>query len=484
MPKAGTITKNGFVCVLSFSDGGTFWIPDMSEKTMTGRQAAVKALGAVNLKKDYAAQILEHFVPYTTETQRAMDIVTGVVRNRAVIDALIEKCSGVSVKRISKQTVNIIRAGVYELTYCPQTPEHAIVNESVEIAKGAGGRKQTGFVNAVLRAVQRHIVNRNTPLAETPMRRILPATPQTGCQFDIDILPDADEDAGEFLAQAFSLPKWLVAGWLRKFGPEACRRACFGSNRRPGLYVRPNTLKTTADELAEIFSGKGLESEVTEAGMIRLTNPHAVTELPGFAEGLFTVQDPTAAKAVRLLEPRKDWKILDLCAAPGTKIAQLAETTGDQAVILATDIDSERLKRVEENVARLALKSVTVFAYDELERLCAEQRPFDCVLLDVPCSNTGVLARRPEVRHRINPQAVAKLVRTQRRLLDSAAELIKADAVICYSTCSIQSAENAELIKAFLDEHPQFACQCELLTLPNAEGFDYDGGYAAILRKA
>jgi len=456
----------------------------MSENMMTGRQAAVRVLDSADLREDYAAEIVGQFLPRTDEKQRATDIVSGVVRNRAAIDAVIEKCSGKSIKRVSKEIVNIIRVGVYELICCPQTAEHAVVNEAVELAKTAGGKKQVGFVNAALRAVQRHIVHRNAALAAAPPRRTLPVTPQIGCQFDIDILPDADKDPDEFFSKAFSLPKWLVTDWLKEFGLDACRRACFGSNRRPRLYVRPNTLKTTANELAGVFTGAGVEFELTEAGMIRLPNPDAVTDLPGFAEGLFTVQDPTAAKAVKLLEPKKEWKILDLCAAPGTKPTQLGEATGAEAAIFATDIDSERSKKVEENIARLGLKSVTVFAYPDLEKICTEHGPFDCILLDVPCSNTGVLARRPEVRHRITPQAVRKLAQIQRRLLDRAAEMVKEAGVMCYSTCSIQSDENTELIAVFLTDHSAFRLESESLVLPNAEGFDYDGGYAAILRKA
>ena len=445
---------------------------------------AVRLLDEADAGKGYVGDLLARYGQQTDEPQRATDIVTGVLRNKTAIDTAVEKCSGPAPDRISNKVINIIRAGVYELIYRPQTAEHAIVNQAVELAKTAGGKKQAGFVNAVLRAVQRHIVDRNVALAEAPPRRALPATPQTGCQFDIDILPDVDKDLGEFLSKAFSLPKWLVTDWLKEFGSDACRRACFASNRKPGLYVRPNTLKTTANKLAEKFTGNEVECEAVEAEMIRLANPHAVTELPGFAEGLFTIQDPTAAKAVRLLKPEKDCKILDLCAAPGTKTTQLAEATDDKAVILATDIDGERLKKVEENVTRLALKSVTVFAYADLEKICAEKGPFGCVLLDVPCSNTGVLARRPEVRHRISPEAVKKLARIQRRLLDCAAEIVKDAGIICYSTCSIQRAENAEQIKGFLNDHPRFGLEIEALTLPNAEGFDYDGGYAAILRKA
>jgi len=210
--------------------------------------------------------------------------------------------------------------------------------------------------------------------------------------------------------------------------------------------------------------------------MIKIESPRAVTQLPGFAEGLFTVQDITASQAVRILKPKSHWTILDLCAAPGTKTTQLAEATGDSAKIIATDIDSERLKKVKENNTRLGINSVDIVPYEELP-----DSKFDCVLLDVPCSNTGVLARRVEVRYRIKPQAIKELAKTQSELLDTAATMLKPHGIICYSTCSIQKAENNELIKNFLSNN-NFELEFEKLTLPSAQPFDHDGGYMAIIR--
>jgi 16S rRNA (cytosine967-C5)-methyltransferase len=215
-----------------------------------------------------------------------------------------------------------------------------------------------------------------------------------------------------------------------------------------------------------------------ETNMIRVKSPRTITELPGFAEGLFTVQDITASQAIRMLKPRPDWKILDLCAAPGVKTTQLAEITGDSATIIATDIDAVRLKKVRENVTRLDFKSIEIVQYKKIQN-----SKFDCILLDVPCSNTGVLARRVEARYRIIPAAIKKLVKTQSDLLDIAAPMLKPQGVICYSTCSIQKDENKNLIGDFLQRNHNFVLNSEKLFLPSAKGFDCDGGYTAILVK-
>ena len=220
-----------------------------------------------------------------------------------------------------------------------------------------------------------------------------------------------------------------------------------------------------------------------DESMLKIKSPQAVVELPGFAEGLFSVQDTTASQAVKALRPCNGWTILDLCAAPGVKTTQLAELTADSAKIIATDIDSQRLERVKENIARLRLNSVSVIAYENLEKVIAEIGPFDAVLLDVPCSNTGVLAKRVEARYRVKPKAVIELTKIQSELLTAAATMIKPQGKICYSTCSIQKAENTELVKVFLLENKNFKLESEKLTLPSAESHDHDGGYVAIIKR-
>ena len=439
-------------------------------------------LSGFDPKKTYAAPILNKLLGQTEQKQRATDLVFGTIRNTRAIDMVIAKLADCPVQRIPAKLLGIIRTAAYELIYSPQTGEHSVVNEAVENAKKIAGKKQTGFVNAVLRQLARHIKNRQIPLSDADVKRTLPQTLSAGCEFDVDILPELKASPADYYSKAFSLGKRLIADWLAEFGTERTRQICFGSNRRPSIYLRPNTLKTTTEDLAEKLRQADIDSEILpDESMLRIKSPRAVTKLPGFAEGLFTVQDLTASNAVRLLRPQRDWRILDLCAAPGAKTTQLAELTGDMATIIATDIDKARLKQVQENLARLGINSVSVVAYENLEKVAAEIGPFDAVLLDVPCSNTGVLAKRPEVRYRINPSAITKLTKIQGELLGQAVTMIKPSGKICYSTCSIQKEENSELAKQFLQKNRRLKLESELLTLPSAEGFDHDGGYAAVI---
>ncbi len=475
----------------------------------SARAIAAEVLREFDPTREYAGPILDGLLDQTAERQRATDLVYGTLRNLTTLDAVITHFSGRQTSRIAPPLLSILRIGVYELAYHPATPVYSIVNEAVRNVERTGGKKQTGFVNAVLREVARRIVDRQIALAQVNPRQTLIQTPQTGCQFDTDFLPDPVTSLPDYLSTCFSLPRWLIGEWLDQFGPEQTRAICLACNRRPSLYVRVNPLRTTAKALLGRLEEAGIQAESVGSDavrrypdmpsrahyepaapdnanptpeMIRISSPQAVTQLPGFAEGLFTIQDLSAAQAVRILDPQPGWSILDLCSAPGTKTTQLAEATRDAARITATDINPDRLDRVKENVTRLGLKSVMIIPYAQLEQ--GQAASFDAILLDAPCSNTGVLARRVEARFRVRRKAVLEIAATQRALLAKAAGLVKPGGRICYSTCSIQRQENQDVAE-FLTQSRQFELTREELILPSAESFDHDGAYVALLvRKA
>jgi len=453
------------------------------KKIKSARAVAVQALNRCDPERNYAGPILDKLLHRTEQRQRATDLVFGTMRNRRAIDTVIATFSGRPVQRIKSPLLNIIRVAVYEFIYSVVTEEYAIVNEAVEHTKAVAGSKQAGFVNAVLRQIIRHMSNRQVPLEQADTRRTLAQTLAAGCEFDTDFLPDRQTSPDGYLSTVFSLPPWLVADWLGEFGEERTRRICAASNRRPSIYIRPNPLKTTTQELADKLAADNIETEIIEGTMIKLKSPKAVSKLPGFAEGEFTVQDITASQPIRLLNPHPDWTMLDMCAAPGVKATQLAEVAGDSARIFATDIDSNRLGLVRENTTRLGINGVEIVPHERIwnSKSSIPNSRFDCVLLDVPCSNTGVLARRIEARYRVTPKAVQALVKIQGELLRAACEMVRSCGTICYSTCSIQRGENSGLIGNFLAANDTFELKAQRLVLPSAEGADRDGGYTAIL---
>jgi 16S rRNA (cytosine967-C5)-methyltransferase len=453
------------------------------ESAKSARMVAAEVLQQFDPKHSYAGPVLDRLLSETQEKQRATDLVLGTIRNLRAIDTVVGKFSGRAVQRIAPALLAAIRIGVYELAYSPDTPVYSIVNEAVNTAKSTGGAKQSGFVNAVLRQTGRHILSRQAQLDRCPPSRTLIQSAGAGCEFDTDILPDPAVSGAAYLSACFSLPQWLVSDWIGDFGFAQARSICIASNRRPSVYLRVNPLRTTAANLMDRLTSEGVKAElalIEGCQIIKVSSPRSVAELPGFAEGWFTIQDVSASSAVRLLDPQAGWTILDLCAAPGTKTTQLAEATRDTGTIRATDRDAGRLSRVTQNVQRLGLRSVEVVPYEQLE---LGSPAFDAVLLDTPCSNTGVLARRIEVRYRITPTAVAELAATQRGLLGRVVALVKPGGRICYSTCSILKAENTDLIRQYVAADNRVELVKEELVLPSAEGFDRDGAYVAILER-
>jgi len=474
-----------------------------SRRLKSARAIAAPVLRGFDPAHDYAGRMLDRVLDQTEEKQRATDLVLNAIRNRCALDSVIATFSGRPIARIDAKLLSILRVAACELVYNPATPVYSIVDEAVKNVGATGGKKQSGFVNAVLRQIARHIANRQADPAGTNPRRALLQTAESVCEFDTDFLPDPTASPAAWLSESFSLPAWLVGEWLDEFGTERTKDICLACNRRPSVYLRVNPLRTTVENVLARFQDADVRAEPVRsdavrrypdmplrahyeqaesgsvANMIRISGPHSVTQLPGFSEGLFAVQDLSASHAVRVLDPQPGWSILDLCSAPGTKTMQIAELSRDDAKITATDIDPARLERVRENVARLNLKSVTIVPHAQLEP--GTTGPFDAVLLDAPCSNTGVLARRVEARFRVTAQAVRDISETQKQLLEKAAGLVKPNGRICYSTCSIQRRENRGTIQGFLACHCEFELVSESLLLPASGPFDHDGAYVALL---
>jgi 16S rRNA (cytosine967-C5)-methyltransferase len=322
--------------------------------TQSPRRIAAEITRQYNPEKDYITLILDEKIERTSQKQTVTDLVFGSLRHITAIDTVLEFFAKRRINHISTPLLSIIRIALYELIYCPDTPDYAIINDAVENTKSIAGKKQTAFVNAVLRQTARRITNRCITMNSLTAKNLLPQNMQTGCRFDSDFLPDASVDLPEYLHVCHSLPKWLISDWLGQFGKEKTQQICFASNRRPSVYLRPNTIKIQPKALLEKLQDQQICCELVcldkktypKPTMIRLKSPQRIAELPGYAEGLFMIQDITASRVVTALAPGPGWRILDLCSAPGTKTAQIAEMTNDKAVIEATDINSERLKKV------------------------------------------------------------------------------------------------------------------------------------------
>jgi 16S rRNA (cytosine967-C5)-methyltransferase len=282
------------------------------------------------------------------------------------------------------------------------------------------------------------------------------------------------------LAAGFSWPRWLADRWLACSDRDECVRLGFWFNAPPPLWLRVNPLKTDRELYRLQLAAKNIDAEPGEDPQsLRLVDGASVRELPGYADGEFTVQDLSSMAVASALAPEPGWTVLDLCAAPGGKTTHLAELMKDRGKVVACDIDRRRLDTVTALCRRLGVTIVEPHLLDK-DDTNPPAGPFDAALVDVPCSNTGVLGRRPEVRWRLRPTEFEELVRLQTRLLLTAFDRVKPGGVVVYSTCSVEPDENGGVVQAVRRAFKGLKVEAEANAVP---GKPADGGYWARLRK-
>jgi 16S rRNA (cytosine967-C5)-methyltransferase len=347
----------------------------------------------------------------------------------------------------------------------------------VELAKRWGMPTWRGFANGVLRALSRQITDQYTEQAGP---RAVPVGEQRYRLLTEDVFPDPKTDPAAHFAAAFSFPRWLVDRWHARFSAIELERVGFWFNSPARTCLRVNRLKTTRVAWLAAFASRGFAAHPGSLDdAVWVDESCRVESLPGFAEGEITVQDESAIQAGILLGPQPGERVLDLCSAPGGKTTHLAECMSNRGQILAVDIHADRLAMVDAACARLGIGIVkTSLQSANLEQLPAG--PFDAVLADVPCSNTGVLGKRPDARWRIQPADLPELTELQFRLARLAADRLRPGGRMVYSTCSIEPEENSGLVRRLLSEVLDLQFISEVVHRPGAPG---DGGYQALLRR-
>ncbi len=429
-----------------------------------GRRAALEILREVDqgaLLDRALDRTLERVAP--EERSWVHELTYGVVRLRGRLDHILDHHLHQGVESVSPLLLDLLRMGAYQLFHMDGVPAYAAVSQTVEHVRDAAGEGAARLANGVLRSVER--------AGEDPA-----------------LFPDPEDDPGGFLSTWGSHPRWLVDRWLQRWTADDVRRLVDHDNAVPRLTIRP--VDSTPERAAELLAEAGLEAEAVgrETGCLRLgrgTDPAtALRRVPALVQG------PGAALVVAYAAPEPGSLVADLCAAPGGKGLALAPGA---AYLLAADPSRERLRRLQENRARLAgaLGSVgVVVARAEAPPL----READMVLLDVPCTGTGTLQARPDARWRLEPDDVGALARLQRRLLEGAAEVVAPGGLLVYSTCTLEPEENEEQVRAFLDDFPDFrldpgrGAPADLLdadgclrVTPQETGFD--GAFAARIRR-
>jgi 16S rRNA (cytosine967-C5)-methyltransferase len=397
------------------------------------------------------------------------ELVYGTVRWQAALDWLIARKT---VGRTQKKGLqNLLRLGLYQIFWLERIPDHAAVNETVELARRGGFGHQSGFVNAVLRGYLREAEQTRQALADLKQTQ-----PHLG----------------------YSHPEWLVARWQQRWGAEQAAALMTWNNTPAKTFARVNTLKIDPGALIEQWRAENVEYDfvrrdwLPENQVFELKAHPPLAELESFQRGFFYVQDPSTLLAVTELAPRPGEAVLDLCAAPGGKLCYIAQMMQNQGTLAAYDTAPERLKLVEENCTRLGADCVRLVSSGgavtqdgsrpELGLPGAPGRAqFQRVLVDAPCSNTGVMRRRVDLRWRIRPEEIERLRKAQVNLLHLAADHLLPGGELVYSTCSLEPEENSGSVTEFLSTRADFVVRAQRELLPFEDGVD--GAFIARMQR-
>lgn len=409
----------------------------MRQTSTNPRQLALLALQAIHQGKFADAaldRVLQQSSASPVDRRLITELVYGCVRRSRTLDTLIDQ---LATKPAAQQPPNlrlILHLGLYQLRYLSHIPAAAAVDTSVELAKQNGLGGLSGFVNGLLRRYLRQQEATGDPLKLPP-------------------------DPVQALAVSQSFPDWIVQVWVDQWGLEGATQLCEWMNQSPHIDLRINPLVTSRAQVAAAMQAAGIAVQPIAGipqGLRLPPGVGAIQHLPGFAEGWWTVQDASAQLVGHLLDPQPGETVIDACAAPGGKTMHLAELMGDRGTIWACDRNPNRLKKLEENIRRLHLRSIHIQIGDSRD-LAQFTGKADRVLVDAPCSGLGTLHRHADARWRQTPENIQELARLQTELLDRVAAWVKPYGVLVYSTCTLHPLENEGVVQAFLRHHPDWS---------------------------
>lgn len=362
------------------------------------------------------------------ERAQAQRLAFGAVQRRGTADAAVEQLAERSTRLLDPPVIAALRLGLYELLFADATPDHAAVDQAVELVKRSGAAHAAGFVNAVLRRAGRERDRLAASLLE-------------------------DDSTPESAAIAHSAWLWLAQMWWRELGAEGARSLLGACNRPAELALRVNMQRNDRKAVLAVLREAGVEARAAE-GQWPLAPPESIVVegrtgavVPGFVSaGELTPQSRGSAAVVEVLDPQPGEQVLDLCAGPGIKTAQIAARMADRGEVISVEHDPVRAAEVAAQAGRLGLRCVTVAEVDAAAPGMA--LGFDRVLVDPPCSDLGALASRPDARWRKSPKAIARLAGLQAGILSRGLEALRPGGTLVYSTCTISRREGEDQIAA------------------------------------
>ena len=388
------------------------------------------------------------------------EISFGCIRYRKLLDLWIDHTSKLPHIKQPPKLRWLLHIGLYQLLKMDKVPYSAAISTSVEVAKQTDLKGLSGAINAILRNASRKLQDKNFP-----------------------IIPNNNIDR---ISYKESIPNWLVKEIIDWFGLEKASNIAASFNKRPTIDLRINPLKTSVDEIIKDLQKEDIQASKInnlKNGIQLTTKSRSIRDLPGYEEGKWVIQDRSSQWVSTLLDPKKGEKILDACAAPGSKTTHIAEIIEDNGEIWAFDRSEVRLKILKENLKRLNIKSVQVHQQDSMN--LSNEKPalrcyFDKILIDAPCSGIGTFSRNPDARWSLNKSKINQLISLQEKLLNCLFPLLKKKGKLVYSTCTICPGENNLLIKKFLKNNNHINLISEKQIYPSYAS-PGDGFYAAVM---
>lgn len=408
--------------------------------------------GAASFIEDSLTRSLNQLHIDGRDRRFIQNLTYGVIRHSGVLDWIIDQ--SVTRKPPGGAVRVLLRMGVYQILFMDRVAEHAAIHETVECAKRAGLDRQAGFINGLLRNILRA---------------------QSQLEADLQSLQETEPWI------RFSHPEWLYQKFLEQYGPEPVRQWMAWNNEPADIFLSHNGLMNDPFALVRILEQEECYVQVIP---VPLLNDHKclkwISGLPpqltkAFAEGRFYIQDPSTHIAALWVRAQPGQRVLDMCAAPGGKTQLLVQNLSPDVHIDAADADPARILKLTQNLERLQMTGRVQI----LGETPAPEKKYDWILLDAPCSNSGVLRRRVELRWRIREDECLELAKVQLNLLRQARALLKDDGKIIYSTCSLDSDENEKILRAIQSEFPELMLLQQKKITPWQD--HYDGAFIACL---
>lgn len=449
-----------------------------NKRTVSAREVAMDVLTRVEQDRAYSNLLLNDALKKAglerADAGLATELVYGTIQRLNTIDYFLNRFVNKGVGKLQPWVRALLRLSFYQIRYLERIPEHAAVNEAVNLAKRKGHTGISGMVNGVLR----NVIRQKASL----------------------VVPD-DLPAVQRIALQHSHPEWLVARWTAQLGEAAAAAVCEANNAPPSVSVRVNSLRGDREALLAELAAEGRDarpSALAPAGIV-VESGGNMALTAWYERGRLSVQDESSMLVAEAVAPEPGMRVLDCCAAPGGKTAHMAEAMRDEGTIEACDIHDHKRELIDSQARRLGLKSIRTHVADA--RRLQEQFPpesFDRILLDAPCSGFGVIRRKPDLKWSKQESEVAEIRAIQRDILWNVHKLLKPGGVLVYSTCTIERSENEEMVAAFLQDHPDWELDpalAEVLPKPLAEQastgmvqllpqqFHSDGFFIARLRK-